>query len=220
MFAIKKWGWLLLLTVFVGCATQKNMYMTPKTAEYQKVTQNFMGKWSIVSHRIGDQNTLDRTFEKGMLDLDFQTRTAKFTFWVSDAYVGEKINDWKSEYPGLKVDEYKVISTAQWGISKSGEIIYFDNVKNSADIRGSGENFESFFQMEKTKFAASENVGKGGGLMGLAMNLATKSATGTQELFPQIPGQSNFNFSRNQQNVTINSNASLPAVHFKLVKTW
>ena len=194
-----KFSWVGFLAIgiaifFAGCAPKVNQYMVQSTPEYSQVTQLFVGEWNVTSIRKDDQDQLKYPFQSGKLVMDFNSQRATLTLIVRQDYVDKKLIDWKQRWPNLEVNEYKVVSTADWKISDSGEILYFDNLKNTADVIGTGENFGSFYDFEKTKFAASENVGTDGGLMGLAMNMATKQATGSKELFPNLPSQVNFKF--------------------------
>jgi len=190
---------LALLTF--GCSPKVNQYMVHQTPEYIAVTQQFVGLWQVDSVKDGDKDQMMTPFSQGSVALNFDTQMAKFTFTVSQAYLDAKLIDWQQKWPDLMVSEYQVVTTATWKISESGAILYFDGLKNTAEVTGSGENFDSFAAFEKTKFVASETVGAGGGLMGLAMNVATKAATGSKDLFPGIPSQVNFKFSADHHSV-------------------
>ena len=194
-----------ILTIFAlititGC--RQNLYMTDGTEEFNTVTQKFVGNWAIDNYSRSGDEVIGDIFTKGTLYLNFSPREAVFTFWVSDSYVDNNLADWKEKWPDIEVDEYMVISSGTWSISNSGEILYFNDMANSIDIKGSGENFEGFYGAEQMKFVASESVGSDAGLAGMMARAATKSATGTDVLFPRVLEQYNFDISENVINVT------------------
>lgn len=198
---------LLLMT---GCFSSKNLYMSDGTNEFNSVTKCFLGNWNINSYSRSGEEVINSIFTKGTLSLDHASREAVFTFWVSDSFVNSKLTDWKVKWPDLEVNEYKVISSGTWKISKSGEILYFEDMVNSIDIKGTGENFEGFFGSEQMKFTASEHVGSDAGLGGMLARAATKKVTGTEILFPKVFQQYNFEISPNKESINvkgINSNS-------------
>ena len=187
--------------------------MIKNTPEYQNVTGQFNGKWAVTEYVNDNQNLLNTRYEKADAEFDFDRLSVKFMLWVSETYIDQMLLDWKQKYPDIKVDDYKINVTANWKLSDSGEILYFSDQQANIVIRGSGENFDGFYQWERTKFEAGKNIGKGSGLMGLAMGAIAKKATGTSDLFPPILGQYNFNFSNNKRDVrmfqTIVGNSTL-----------
>ncbi len=183
-----------------GC--RQNLYMTDGTEQFNTVTQKFIGTWDIDSYSRSGDEVIGDIFTKGALSLSFSPREAVFTFWVSDAFVDNNLADWKEKWPDIQVDEYMVISSGTWSISNSGEILYFNDMGNSIDIKGSGENFEGFYGAEQMKFVASESVGSDAGLAWMLARSVTKSATGTDVLFPKVLEQYNFDISENVINVT------------------
>lgn len=190
------------LIILAGCSS-KNLYMSDGTNEFNSVTNKFVGNWNIDSYSRSGEETINSIFTKGTLSLDYASREAVFSFWVSDSYVNSKLADWKEKWPDLEISEYKVISSGAWSISKSGEILYFHDMANSVDIKGSGENFEGFYGYEQMKFTASENAGANSGLAGMMARAATKKATGTDVLFPKILEQYNFDLSENGKSIKV-----------------
>ncbi len=195
MFRSKTFTTLAVLSLIALTGCKKNLYMTDGTNEYNTVTAHFVDSWNINSYSRAGDEVIGGIFTKGTLSLSYTPREAVFTFWVSDSYVDSKLADWKEKWPDLAVDEYKVISSGSWSISNSGEILYFNDMANSIDITGTGENFEGFYGAEQMKFVASESIGSDAGLAGMMARAATKKATGTEELFPKVLGQYNFEIS-------------------------
>ena len=214
---MKKISFISIFAIFFvflfGCGSNK--YMIRDTKEYGNVTRYFIGNWAVAEYKVSSNNLLDTTFDKIAIEFDFATRTAKFTFWVSEGKLAEKLIDWKKKFPNLEITEYKIVVTTQWRISESGNILYFDEQKPNLVIKGSGENFEGFYTWERTRFEAGKNIGKDKGLAGMLMNKAAKVATGTNDLFPHIPSQSNFRFSKDKRFLSIRS---IDGVNIKLHK--
>ncbi|OQY09579.1 MAG: hypothetical protein B6I28_02780 [Fusobacteriia bacterium 4572_132] len=194
----------LILLSLSGCKST-NKYMVRDSKEYDKVTRNFVGEWATTKYSVKSSDLLDTTYEKITANFDFNSKIAKFTYLVSEGKLAEKLLDWKAKYPDLVIDEYKIVTTSPWSINEKGEILYFSEPKTNIIIKGSGTNFQGFYDWEKTKFEAGKNIGKGGGLMGLVANKIAKTATGTSDLFPKLDSQFNFNFSKDRRNITIYS---------------
>lgn len=191
------------LMMVMGCAASQNSYMVKNTAEYNDVTGPLSGHWAVVEYLDGGRNLLGTRYEKADALFDFDRLTATFSLWVSETYIAQKLLDWKQKWPDIRVDEYKINLTAHWAISDSGEILYFSDQAANIIIKGSGENFEGFYQWERTKFEAGKNIGKDGGLVGLAMGALAKKVTGTSDLFPPLLDQYNFSFSRDKRSVRV-----------------
>lgn len=192
----------LVLLTLAGCKSV-NQYMVKDSNEYKKTTQNFVGDWAVTDYSIKSSNLLDSTYEKITVNFDFDSSVAKLTYYISEGKLSEKMLDWKTKYPDLKVDEYKVVITTPWKVSSKGTILYFNDQKQNLVINGSGKNFQGFYEWEKAKFEASKNVGKDSGLGGFLMNKAIKSATGSKDLFPKLNDQFNFNFQEKNRYLTI-----------------
>jgi len=174
----------IIFTSLTSCSS--NQYMIRNTDEYKDVTKHITGEWEIASHIIGNLDPFKKAFEKGTFSLSFTDRNAKFSFEVTKKYIDSQLDDWKKDYPDLKIDNYRVITKADWYVGKDGERIFFKRISNSVEIEGSGENFAGFFASEQAKYIASENIGKDNGFVGMMLNAATKEVTGTSELFPKI----------------------------------
>lgn len=192
-----------VMVMLMGCAASQNNFMIKNTVEFNSVTGPLSGHWALVEYLKGDANLLGSRYEKGDVVFDFDRLTATLSLWVREGYIAEKLLDWENQYPGIKVDEYKINLTARWRINDSGEILYFSDQNANIVIKGSGENFEGFYQWERTKFEAGKNIGKDSGLMGLAMGAIAKKVTGTSDLFPPLLGQYNFSFSKDKTRVRI-----------------
>ena len=191
---------LISITFFsVACAPKTNLYMTADSPNFKTVTQNFVGDWVISEYKKENKDLLVSPFDKASVSFDFDTQKAKYMFWVSEATLAEKLMDWQQTYPGLKVDEYKIAISTQWLVKESGAVIDTDPMNSEENheiiIKGSGENFSGFYDIERSKFAAGKNTGKGQGLMGMAMGAIAKKATGTSDLFLSIADNYTFEFS-------------------------
>lgn len=185
---------IILIFSIISCSSTNN-YMVKDSNEYNKVTRNFVGNWAVSDYQMDSENFLDTTYEKIEAEFEFTSRNAKFSYWVSETKLSEKLIDWKEKYPDIDISEYKIIITSSWKLDDDGEILYLDNQNPNIVIKGSGENFEGFYEWERAKFEAGKNVGKDGGLAGFVLNKVAKEATGTGDLFPKLPSQNNFNFS-------------------------
>lgn len=203
MLRFRRLGVSLLIAVLFTSCSSSNKFMSKETPEFEKVTINFIGKWAVNSFETGKLNLLERPYEKAAMTFDFGSRKATMNLWVSDAILGEKMADWKQKWHDLKVDSYKIILSADWRLSKKGEILYLENQVVNLDIRGSGENFESFYNWEKSKFESSKATSNQGGLAGLAMGKLVKTATGSSDLFPKLSEQYNFRFDSNNKSVRL-----------------
>ncbi|BBE31970.1 hypothetical protein OSSY52_21110 [Tepiditoga spiralis] len=143
------------LTVFLlilsSCSAPKpNNFMLPGTKEYIGTTGNLEGTWNVIEYNDKNENFL-KNFEKATLTFDFKNKVLKLEATVPKEYIESSLKDWKAKWPDLKVTSYKVIINATCSISNSGEIIYVDEQKVSVEIKGSGENLESYIQMENGK---------------------------------------------------------------------
>ena len=184
---------LSLFVLLTGCSST-NPYMTAGTEEYQSVTQQIIGEWRISYFEDNKKNVIGTKFADSKLDLDPETRVATFTFHLSRSTINSKLADWRAAFPGITVDSYAIIATAGWRVDSKGETVFFDPLDSEIDIKGSGNNFESFFGSETMKFEASKAAGDrdryGGGIGGLlqqqALGAATAKATGTEDYFIQV----------------------------------
>lgn len=213
----------ILLIGLTGCSSTNN-YMKKDTKEFKKVTNNFVGDWSVNEYLVGGNQYLDNTYESITANFNFGSGTSKFAYVVSEAKIAEKLVEWREKYPDLNVEEYKVVIISKWSLSDKGDILYMDEQNPTLVIKGSGENFTGFYEWERTKFEAAKNaansVGEGQGLLGLAMKKAAKKvlkkATGTSDLFPKLDTQFNFEFSKDKRNVRI---FSIMKTQIRLSKT-
>lgn len=176
--------------------------------EYNTVTSRFIGEWEVLEYVVSGKNYFGDTYGKITKVFDFDSRQATITFCVSRSKIDEKLKDWKEQYPDLVIDEYKVVVSAYWKLSNSGEIIYLENPDPNLHITGSGSNFDGFYGWERTRFEASKAAGDavtdgGGGLLGMVASRVTKAATGTSDLFPKLMSQGNFDFSEDGNEVRI-----------------
>lgn len=193
---------LLVLSVMFGCSSS-NRYMVEQTPEFERVTIHFTGKWSLNAYEDGKSSLLKHPYRKADMTFDVASRKATMDIWVSEVVLQDKLNDWKEKWPDLSVEDYKIILTADWRLSKKGDILYLENQNVNLDIKGSGENFESFYNWERSKFKSSKSAGSGGGLAGMALGGLAKMATGSGDLFPKIREQYNFEFNKQNQSLRL-----------------
>ena len=199
-------GLIVLCFFITNCGGKKaNPYMAAGTSEYAGVTGMFAGNWAVTAYNKDGKDLLEWPFSKATVQFDLAANRVRFDFWASEAYLSEKMLDWKATYPNIVVDEYKVTVISTWDISENGKIL--DTQPKRGDeshqivIKGSGENFESFYNWERSKFEIGKNTGQGGGLLGMAMGAVAKKATGTSDLFVSIVDNYSFEFSNEGRNL-------------------
>ncbi len=176
---------LLFMAVLLSNCSSTNQYMVKDTDQYSKVTSRMIGDWGVTNYSVDSESQLKSKYEKMTANFDFSARTAKLSIWVAEGTITDKLLDWKKEFPGIKVDEYKITYTAVWEVSPDGESLLFTNPKTDLVIKGDGENFDGFYQWEKSKFNMAKSSDDGS-LFGSALGSITKAATGTSDLFPEI----------------------------------
>ncbi len=172
------------LLILSNCSST-NKYMVKDTNEYSEITAKLLGNWGVTQYNVDGKNLLKSKYEKMTTDFDFLTRTVKFSIWVSEGEIGDKLLSWKKKFPGIKVDEYKIIYSANWKVSSDGKYVAFSEPNTDLTIKGSGNNFDGFYQWEKGKFNMAKSSDDGS-LLGSALGSITKAATGTSDLFPEI----------------------------------
>ena len=84
--------------------------MVKDTNEYMEVTSKMIGDWSATGLTLDDEAVLGSKYEKMTAKFDFSSRTVKFTLYVTEGKIADMLLDWKKEYPGISVDEYKITS--------------------------------------------------------------------------------------------------------------
>lgn len=198
-------GLISITLLTIGCAPKTNPYMVKTTPDFQKVTNHFVGDWAFTKYDKAGKDLLADPFEKGSVSFDFDTRKTKYSFWVSESKLAEKLVEWQQQFPGLKVSEYKVVVTTGWKVKESGKVLDTGSAENhQIVIKGSGNNFASFYDWERSRFEAGKNIGKSkGGLMGMAMSAVAKQATGTSDLFVSVADNYTFEFSNGNQDLSL-----------------
>jgi hypothetical protein len=96
------------------------------------------------------------------------------------------------------------VITSDWKVKSDGNVldteVKVDAEKHNIAIKGSGKNFEGFYNWERSRFEAGKNVGKQkGGLLGMAMNAIAKKATKTSALFVDITDNFTFIFTNDDR---------------------
>ncbi len=182
----------LVTTIFLlsNCSST-NQYMINGTDEYQEVTSKLLGAAAVTDYEVDGTNLLRKKYEKMIVNFDFPTRTAKFSIWVSDGTISDKLIDWKEKFPGIKVDEYKITYSAEWKVSEDGKELKLINPETDLVIKGSGENFDGFYAWEKSKFNMAK-ASDDGSLLGSALGSLTKAVTNTSDLFPEFSEEYNI----------------------------
>ncbi len=176
---------LLFMVLLLSNCSSTNPYMIKDTGEYAKVTSKIVGKWGVTEYRVDGKDLLKSKYERMTADFDFLTRTAKLTIWVTKGKIADKLLDWEEKFPGIKVDEYKITYISNWRVSSDGKYLGFDNSNADLVIKGNGENFDGFYQWEKSKFNMAKSADDGS-LLGSALGSLAQAATGTSDLFPEI----------------------------------
>jgi hypothetical protein len=176
---------LLFMAILLSNCSSTNKYMIKDTDEYSKITAKFIGDWGVDQYTVDGENQLKSKYEKISANFDFLTKTVKLNIWVAEGTIADKLLDWKKEFPGIKVNEYKITYTANWEVTFDGENLVLSNANTDLVIKGDGENFDGFYQWEKSKFNMAKSVDDGS-LIGSALGSLTQAATGTSDLFPEI----------------------------------
>jgi len=184
---------LLLIALLLSNCSSTNMYMVKDSGEYGDVTSKIVGDWAGTEFVADGSSQLSGKYEKMTADFDFMAKSSKITLWIAEGTVAEKLLDWKKEFPGIKIDEYKVTYTSNWLVSDDGENLEFYGGALDIVINGDGENFEGFVVWEKTKLNATKSAYGDGGLFDSAIGSITKSATGTGDLFPEFTDKYEIN---------------------------
>lgn len=218
----RKWAAVLIGLVFTlflnGCGSS-NHYMIKNTDKWQKVTSNFEGQWEFTEFKEGNIDRLAAPFETAKITFDFNSRKSLIQLRVSDTYVQNKLQDWHEKWPDLVVDDYIVLVHTSWHVDKGGDLVLLTGKEFDLKIAGRGSNLEGFQGWEKSKFATGANAGAGGGLGGLAMSLAAKTATGTSELIPYIPERYEFRFVDGGNSLIMNSRNAVPKATYRMIRT-
>jgi len=181
-----------------NCSSTNN-FMVKGTEDYLKATDKIIGDWGVTEYVVNGKNLLKGKYKRMIANFDFPTRTAKFTLWVTESTISDKLMDWKREFPDIKVDEYKITYTANWEIADDLYLYLNDPVTDIA-ITGDGDNFESFYNWEKSKFNMAKSVDNGS-LLGAALGSLAQSATGTIDLFPEFSYSYKYSIPESRGNI-------------------
>jgi hypothetical protein len=183
---------LILLFVFSSCSSQ------PANSDFLKPLE---GKWNIAEYKHNDDILIPNVYEKGIAYLDFDTKTLKLEFYVSEQTISEKLLAWKEKWPDLTVDTYKIVVSAKLSSLSTDKNLSLEEKDTNIIITGSGENFQSFYDFERSKFEMSKATDSGG-IMGGLINKAATAATGTKDLFPVIFDNLDYTLSGNTLTIT------------------
>lgn len=200
----------------IGCGGSKNQYMIKETKEYNKITKNFIGKWTAMKYN----SLLGEVYETVTVDFDFDTRLIKMSCKMSETVMADKMLDWKEKWPNIVVDNYKVVMTAKWVVSSTGEELAFTDIVYTVVINGTGDNFESFYVWEKTKMEGAKAMNKaiGGGLFGKIAQKGMQKGTKTRNFFPPFGTFAKIEFSKDRNSVTLNSKEMMKKYNLRLIK--
>ncbi len=173
----------------------RNKYMDPDKDEFKEVTATLADTWKIQSYsRKKTGEMINSTYTKGtasLSEIKKKKRPGKavFTFTVSPETIQGRIDAWNAKKKELEVDEYRIITKADWSISKKGDIIYFNKPVLSVEISGSGEQLENFQGFENGLVESSSEMKNQGGLGNLIGSKIMDKSSGTEEFLPKIPSQ-------------------------------
>jgi hypothetical protein len=159
--------------------------MVKDTDEYSKVTAKLIGDWGVTEYNVDGTKQLKSKYEKMKANFDFSTKTVKLSIWVNEGTLTDKLLEWEKEFPGIKVNEYKITYTANWEVTSDGKNLVLSEPNTDLVIKGKGENFDGFYQWEKSKFNMAKSSDDGS-MFGAALGSLTQAATGTSDLFPEI----------------------------------
>ncbi|MCG5549383.1 hypothetical protein [Halorhodospira halochloris] len=187
--------------------------MIEDTPEFQSVTEKLTGTWVAESYQTEDEDLFSSTFDRASVTYDFSTRNVEWTFQIRDELLEEKLTDWRKEFQGIDVTDYKIVITSNWRVNSDGQSILVDGDEDhELLISGSGNNFEGFYGWEMTRFEAAKAAGDiaaggGGGLAslaaGAAASAAAKQATGTSDLFLSMTNNYTFELSNDDNNLLL-----------------
>ncbi len=176
---------LLFIVFLLSNCSSTNQYMVKDTDEYSKVTAKLIGDWGVTEYNVDGTKQLKSKYEKMKANFDFSTKTVKLSIWVNEGTLTDKLLDWEKEFPGIKVNEYKITYTANWEVTSDGKNLVLSEPNTDLVIKGKGENFDGFYQWEKSKFNMAKSSDDGS-MFGAALGSLTQAATGTSDLFPEI----------------------------------
>jgi hypothetical protein len=221
MFMKKLFVISFMLLCFIGANAKKkpNPYQTKGTKEYEAVTAKLIGQWNISSftskgnEKIGGDLYDKATVEFKEFNESGDGGVAIFCFTINKSIVDKRIASRNKNETTIVVDSYQIISRTDYRINDSGDIIYFENQANSVDIKGSGEKFGTFNDLEGVFVQSQSSMKNTGGLANLAGAKLLKTVSET-DFVPNIPGQVNY------KNLTDNSVdfVTIFKVNLKLVK--
>jgi hypothetical protein len=183
---------IVLLFVFSSCSSQ------PSNSDFLKPLE---GKWNIRVYKNNYDVLIPNVYEKGIASFDFDTKSLKLEFYVSEQTISEKLLAWKEKWPDLTVDTYKIVVSARVSSLSSDKNLSLEEKDTNIIITGSGENFQSFYDFERSKFEMAKAT-ESGGVMGGLINKAATTATGTKDLFPVIFNNLNYTLSGNNLTLT------------------
>ncbi len=186
---------LVFLSFVLTDCSSTNKFMVQGTEEYSKATSKMLGDWNVSEYIIDGHNMIGKKYDKMTANFDFPTRKVTFDIWVSKKTIEQKLKDWEEKFPGIKVDEYKIVYTAKWDVADD-IYIYFNDGETNIDIKGGGENFEGFYGWERSKFEMAKSSDDGS-LLGSVVGSVTKAATGTEDLFPDFSYSYVYNVTNN-----------------------
>ncbi len=193
-------------SALIGCSTA-NQYMIPGTEQYEAVTANLVGTWTIESLEgkpdttMGDfKSTLEEyvgpvytagrvTFENDVRPGDFEDGiypAVTFSFDVDEQTLAEKEERWKKDYPDLELEAMRIVVIGVWYVSPKGDVlrIIVDTDADGAayvEADGSPENDAMTFAGTQSAALAlsmeATDAGSEGGLFATAMAVVAETAT-------------------------------------------
>lgn len=184
--------------LFTSVSAKKNPYMIPGTDEYNNVTAKLIGSYDISSYTKKDEGEqIGKTYVSGTMEIKEQEKKGRpgvvvFSFVVAPDVTKGRIETWGKKKKDLEVEEYKIVTTLEWNLSKSGDILYLEDGVSTAEIKGSGKKLKNFQGFEKSVLESASEMKNDGGLNGMMGSMIMSKSTGTDKFIPEIPSQTNF----------------------------
>jgi hypothetical protein len=211
-------SFVLLFVINVnGQKKRVNPYQTEGTKEYEEVTSKLIGEWNILSFSSKKNEKIGVIYESATVEFKKFNENggggvAIFRFVLPRSIIDGRIAVWKKDTT-IIVDSYVVVANVEFKIHKKGVLVYLDNQVNYPEIKGSGDRFENFQEMEIGFITSQSSMKNKGGVKNLLGAKLMKVVSGT-DFIPKIPSQVNY---KNLTDTSVNLIA-LRKVKFKLTK--
>jgi hypothetical protein len=204
----------LVVSFFLSACSSSNPYMTRGTDEFGRVTSHLLGTWNVTSYSAGGAEKIGPAYRAGKVVFEEpesgrQQGKVNFTIPLSRGVVKSMTPTWKEAAPNIAVNNYNLVVTANWAISRDGEIIYIHHPLVRADISGKGKDINALIGWENGKLLAASHASNGGSLESSIASNIIKQTSGVGSYYPEIPRHVDFKLSGNKLQLTGTSGISL-----------